>query len=156
MRLGQAPTTYALGAALPPGFGSCLPLRDLEWSNILSLVVPPPSPSPPDSDDLGEPECREGGRYRGRTSQGEKICFNLKRKGKRRSVTVLEFNAEGLYPPDQFPDPRLVMGMELARERRAPLVDHTEGTAMVKRCNALLLARVGRGWTPPTVSPQAR
>ena len=57
----------------------------------------PPAP-PPGSDEPASSravKCARRGRYRGRTSQGEPICFNLVRKGKRRSVSVLKFKWTG-------------------------------------------------------------
>lgn len=56
----------------------------------VSLSFAPPAP--PDGGDggptdLGEASCSKSGRYRGTTSQGEKVCFRLAGKGKK----ILDF-----------------------------------------------------------------
>ena len=58
------------------------------------------SPSVPAAgpDEQEPAECPPRGRYRGSTSQGETICFNVVKRGARRSLTGLEFAWTGSCP----------------------------------------------------------
>lgn len=103
-----SPGTYYVHVSSCPNTVSLCSLFTGEWSNILSFSVPePPRPvfqpgpfpslpggdladEPIDEEPLPQPKCPARGRYRGKTSQGERICFSLASSRKR--VTRLEVN----------------------------------------------------------------
>ena len=107
-------TYYARIGTCPAGSGGCA-APELEWSNILSMVIPEAGGGGGGTGGGGgggggtgpeQPTCPAKKRFSGQTSQGQGICFNVSTQGNKTFVKNLSFawtagcdvgTAEGLY-----------------------------------------------------------